>query len=605
MYRLNGLLEYIHTIMTEDKVRSDMGFLTGKMTNRLSKYRRNFNRYVNNGRRVEDIREQYSNPLSFYAEMGEDTGLTPNENIIRQAIQTHVSKLSQTKVRPFFNPIVGTWNTRKVCRNAQIYFDEYFEMERVYLKAMQALKYADIFEFGCLWVNEETHSIEMVAPWELYYDQPEYHYNKLSRVLLLRKQYPLVALRDRLPKDDDIHQMLDSNPRGALVELAVYYDLVDQEKWMFVNGKFAAKSKFDFNVSPFVTLFIEEPLKGGYSTSMADNLYTIQAQVDTLCQRIHLAIELSPANAIFVPKGSEIKASKFSNEIAAFYEYIPIPDIQGNPVQVATPPPIDPMYKDFLLYWKEAAFAQEGISQLSAQARKPAGLNSGVALQTLEDVESERHNPALLLYVDFLMRLAKTCIEVYPENEEILPKGSGRASVTWKDIKMERENYNIQFSASSALSKDPMVKMQQIEKLLAMRIIDQTIASSLLDMPDLEAAYDINAASYDDCQKIIERAAETGSSEFPAVINLSQLFAQTANTLLRLDAHDEKPKVLGNLEKLLVAIKAKQDENQAAVQAATPAPIGPGQIPEQMKPPQAPGPTGPLPVQPGPQNPNG
>jgi hypothetical protein len=592
--------------MVEAAVRADMAYLAARMENRLAKYRRNFNRYTNNGRRVEDIRQMYSNPLSFYAEMGDDTGLTPNENIIREAINTHVSKLSQTKVRPFFNPVVGTWRTRKVCRNAQIFFDEYFEMQRVYIKAQQAIKYADIFEFGALWVNEETHKIEKVAPWEFLYDQPEFHYEqKFSRVVIIRKQYPLIRLKEKLGDNPNLKESLDQN-RGTQVEYAIYYDLIDKQRWEFADAKLLKgyPKEIDFEVSPVVTLFIEEPLKGGYSTSMADNLYTIQSQVDVLCQRIHLALELSPANAIFTPKGSEIKASQFSNEIGAFYEYMPIPEVTHPPVIVSTPAPIDQEYRTWLQYWKQAAFEQEGISQLSAQAKKPSGLNSGVALQTLEDVESERHNPALVLYIDFLMRVAKTCIEVYPENEDILPPRSGRADITWKDIKKERESYNIQFSASSALSKDPMVKMQQIEKLLGMRIIDQSLASSLLDMPDLEAAYDINAASYDDTQKIIERAAEKGDLNYYEVVNLQQLYAQTANTLLRLDAHDEKADVLDNLVKLLHKVKGDMDAVNAAM-TPPPQPVGPGEQPGPTGPgampaPQAPGPTGPLPVQPGP-----
>lgn len=591
--------------MTETAVRSDIAYLTGRMESRLAKYRRNFNRYTNNGRRVEDIRQMYSNPLSFYAEMGDDTGLTPNENIIREAINTHVSKLSQTRVRPYFNPVVGTWRTRKVCRNAQIFFDEYFEMQRVYIKAQQAIKYADIFEFGALWVNEETHKIEKVAPWEFVYDQPEFHYEqKFSRVIIIRKQYPLIRLKDKIADLPDLVEALEHN-RGTQVEYAIYYDLIDKQRWEFANAKILKgyPKKIDFDVSPVVTLFIEEPLKGGYSTSMADNLYTIQTQIDTLCQRIHLALELSPANAIFTPKGSEIKQSTFSNEVGAFYEFMPIPEVNHPPVIVSTPAPIDPEYRNWLQYWKMAAFEQEGISQLSAQAKKPTGINSGVALDTLENVESERHNPALVLYIDFLMRVAKTCIEVYPEEEDILPKRSGRADIKWKDIKQERESYNIQFSASSALSKDPMVKMQQIEKLLAMRIIDQSLASSLLDMPDLEAAYDINAASYDDCQKVIERAAEQGKTDHFEVINLQQLYAQTANTLLRLDAHDEKPEILQNLVDLLHVIKGEMNAVTVAMTPPAP-PVGPGDQPPQAGPgampaPTAPGPTGNLPVAPG------
>ncbi len=196
-------------------------------------------------------------------------------------------------------------------------------------------------------------------------------------------------------------------------------------------------------------------------------------------------------------------------------------------------------------------------------------------------------------------------IEVYPETEEILPKRSGRARVTWKDIKQERENYNVQFSASSSLSKDPMTKMQQIEKMIAMRILDQSLAATFMDMPDLEGAYDINQASYDDCERIVERAAEDGKFDFFEVVNLQQLMAVAVNNLLRLDAHDEKREVLENILKLIQAVQQKMNDVKAA--AAPPA-MGPGQQPPATGPgampaPTAPGPTGPLPAMPGPQNP--
>ena len=45
--------------MDEKSVRADLAELAGRMTNRLAKYRRNYNRYVNNGKRVEDIQKEF------------------------------------------------------------------------------------------------------------------------------------------------------------------------------------------------------------------------------------------------------------------------------------------------------------------------------------------------------------------------------------------------------------------------------------------------------------------------------------------------------------------------------------------------------------------
>jgi len=101
--------------------------------------------------------------------------------------------------------------------------------------------------------------------------------------------------------------------------------------------------------------------------------------------------------------------------------------------------------------------------------------------------------------------------------------------------------------------------MQQIEKLISMQLVDPAIVSTLLEMPDLEKAYNINTASYDDCQKIIERAVNEDRYDFYEVVNMKQLMSETMNTILRLDANDEDPRVIQNLVTLLGAVKAKID----------------------------------------------
>jgi hypothetical protein len=317
-------------------------------------------------------------------------------------------------------------------------------------------------------------------------------------------------------------------------------------------------------------------------------------QVDSLCNKIHLAYELSPANTTWVMQGSEVKASVLSNEIGAVYPFKPVPGVSSPPVIVATPPALDRGYLPMLQFWIEQGYNITGISQLSAQAKKPSGLNSGVALQTVEDVESDRHNPWLQSFIRFFMDAANVAIQVFPSGAEVLPKKMGRARIKWVDIKHERDSFSIQFSASSSLSKDPKTKMEQIEKLIAMKIINPALAANLLEFPDLESAYSITAASYDYNQRIIERAVEDGTFDFHEVTDLTQLFAETVNTLMRLDANDEKPEVLQNLVHLLEVVKGKMDAMDASAKAEMEAqqpPDFPG------KPPVAPGPTGPLPME--------
>ena len=585
MAKLNRSIEYIMT---------DMSLMEQFLSKREVKYRRNYNRFYNNYNRMEDIWNNYGNILSYYSYQDETIGNIPYLNILRSAVDTTASKLSQTKVRPFFNPVLGTYKTVKTCRNAQIYFDEYFDKQDTYKKTVNSITDALIFDMGVMWIDDESKSLLKVNPWEFFFDAGEMSDGgNLTRCELRRKQYPLIALRDLL-KDDSIYAARLNDTPNAHCDYRIYWDLIGGMQYKFIGNDLIQKRKIPYNKPPFVWIYYKDPVKGAWSDSMIDVIYRLQKMVDDLTYKISVAAQLSPANLVFVPRGSDLKTSMIASaKIGDVFEYNA--NAGGSIPVVATPPIIDGMYIQLLEMFEQKAYNMVGVSQLSAQSKKPSGLNSGVALQTLEDVESERHNVVLNNYIRFVRDIAERMIDIFPENEEVLPKRRARSPITWKDIKTEREMFNIQYSASNSLSKDPATKMQQIEKLISMKIIDPSVAAQLLEMPDLEQAYSISTAAYDMNEKTIERVIEDGPSEdgmfhFFEVQNLQALFNQAINTLFRLDTNDEKLEVLDNLGAFINQLKDMMDEVNAELQQPTPPPAPP------MQPPMVQGPTGNLPL---------
>ena len=148
------------------------------------------------------------------------------------------------------------------------------------------------------------------------------------------------------------------------------------------------------------------------------------------------------------------------------------------------------MYQQLLEFYIRKAYEMEGISLLSAQSKKPAGADSGVALQTLEDVESERFQYLLDNYINFYTNIVKTAIEVFPADDDILPQRYNRSGIKWKEIKKQKELINFQFSNASSLSKDPATKLAQLKSLADMGLIDQFAVAKYLELPDIEAAFD-------------------------------------------------------------------------------------------------------------------
>jgi len=152
---------------------------------------------------------------------------------------------------------------------------------------------------------------------------------------------------------------------------------------------------------------------------------------------------------------------------------------------------------------------------------------------------------------------------------------------------------SIQFSPASALSKDPKVKMEQIEKMIAMKMIPADRAAEMMEIPDLEKEFSIETASLDVCERIVERAVENNTFDFYETVNIQQLFNLINYYINRFDANDEEPEVVDRLVTLYNIVKTKMNEvNAAVVQTAQSTVSG------EIAPPVAPGPTNALPLAP-------
>lgn len=575
---------------TAESILGDITEYRSYLDRRTNKYRRNFNRYTSNGARNEDIWNLYGNPLGYYYNVASvDTGPLPTINVIRSCIETHVSKIAQTKVRPFFNPRNGTFKTFKVCENAQAFFDQYYRQEDIYTQATEALRDAEIFEYGLLWIDEQNVRIERIRPWQFFYDPAEFHYSKggkyLTRCFIEYRNYPVSMLMQTKSGEflpEDVKKQYKEF-QHLKVKWNIYYDLANLERVEFCNDKLMRRIPLESNVVPFEFIWYSPPVKSGFSTSLVDNLYTIQTEIDTLSRKIHMATELSPANTIFLPNGTlgkpgSIKASKISADIGRVYEYDA--SIPGNgQFVVSTPRPIDESYKVLLDYYVLKAYEMEGISQLSAQSKVSSNIQSGVMLDSLQDVESERHQVILSNYITMLMHVAEKMISIFPDDALILPKRQGVKNVTWKDVKTERDNYALEFAPSSVLSNDPSTKMKEVEKLISMKVINAPQANKLLEFPDIQSGFNVVNSSYDDCQAIIQRAIEDEEYDFYEVVNLQELYSETVNMLLRLDSNNESIDVLTRLTTLLTKVKHQMDElNQVANPQQPPPPQAPVEV---------------------------
>lgn len=521
-------------MITEQKIRDRVSELKSLNESRLSKYYRNYNYYNNTpAGTLKTIRNPSIVGLYNIDESIEsDTTLTPSINVIKSCIDTLTSKIAQSKVRPFFNCINGTFKDINVCKNAQQYFDQYFDIEEVNKKVSMAFRDACIFDHGVIYVDSETKSITKALPWQVFVRPAELTYNNITRAYYCQNDYPVSMLPEKYR-----NKVLKVNPDQEYVTYGIYYDTVDQCKAVYISElDFVEIEKYEGNRVPFIFLWYNNPIHGGSSVSVVDMLYGIQREVNTLMSKVKDASQLSPALTFFLPDDATIKSTQLNNRVGNVITYKATSDMSGSPVTVATPNFIDSQYIELINNLKETAYEMVGISQLSAQSKKPTGLDSGVALQTMENVESERFEEQLNQVIRCYVEIAKTCLRVFPKEETILPDTPNRLDVRWRDIVDEEKKMQIQFSAADSLSKDPSTKLQQLQQLAQVGVIPQERIAQFMELPDLEGGYSLSNNAINAVLSVIRDCIESDNYDVPDYIPIPMLKTEIINTQLSLRA---------------------------------------------------------------------
>ena len=485
-----------------------------------------------------------------------DTTSMIQENVIGSCISTLTSKIASQKVRPFFNTIHGTFKDMQVVKQTQDYFDQLYDNINANKIVTNAFRDSCIFDKGIIHIDYVNCRFENVLPWQVYFDPREVTYNKLTRVAWEQKDYPVSLLPTNIA----------NKVSGDATTVWQYWNINSQEYVYYIPAiDYFVKSKYDKPCLPFYTLNYENPIKGNSSQSVVDLLYGIQNCIDNILVKMKDASELGRPLHFVMPEQSTAKVRKLTNRVGEIITYSPIPGQSTPPVMTVTDPVMDPSWQAWLKQLKEDAYELVGISQLSATSRKPQGLNSGVALSTIEDIESDRFEVQLNNVIKAYTELAKMCIALF-NKDTILPTIKTRKEIKWEEIEAVNDKMVIQFSAAESLSKDPSTKLQQLQSLAAAGLIPQSRIASLMQLPDIQQGYSFANNSINAVLTVIDDCIEKDIYDIPDYIPINMLKEEIISTMLSLKANGDNEEDIAKLNALYEAADKKDAESQTSAE---------------------------------------
>lgn len=525
-------------MLKRDKILNNISQLKSFSGSRNYKYRRNFRWY--NATKTASL-ESIKNPMVLGyidgLEQGEEGDTTPNPqlNIIASCIDTLHAKIAESKVRPFFTTINGTFKDIQTVKQTQHFFDIMFDEQGVNKTVSDAFRDACIFDTGVIYIDEETATVRRALPFQVYVSPSEANYKNITKCYYEQRDFPITCLPEKVLTKF-------KNKNLDFVDFGIYYDTFNKTKAYTANGSFVLAEEWDKEAIPFIFLHYKNPILCNVSISVVDMLINIQQEINILMAKIKDASQINPANTFFVPDGSSIKAQQLNNRVGNVITYKPQAS-GGVPVITSTPAFIDGQYMSLLDSLIQKAYDIVGVSQLSATSRKPTGLNSGIAIATAEDIEADRFETQLNQVIRAYVDIAKTCIKIFDKDSEVLPSSKYRCSIKWSDVLREADNMNIQFSGADNLSKDPSTKLQQLQQLATAGVIPAARISQLMQIPDLEMGYSLANNAIEAVMEVIKNCVENDDFDIPAYVPFELLKEEIINTLLSLtSANKEKNK---------------------------------------------------------------
>jgi hypothetical protein len=460
----------------------------------------------------------------------------PTANVTYSCIDTLVSRISQDRPKPIFLTDGGNYKERKMAKEA----NAFIQGEIARLKAYDTLTLA--FRDSCILGNgfvkvyskDDKIALDRVLETELLTDFNDAYYDKPTQLL----QVKLVD-RDTLcyyfkKSWEEIMAAspanVDQSPRSTE---SVSDQIIVIEAWHLPSGPDAddgvhtiicdhgvvmQPEEYKKDHFPFVRLSYNPHPVNWYAQGLAEILMPVQMELYRILILASQSIELMSVPRILIDELSKVLETAFNNRIGGIIKY------RGTKPEFVNAQANHPEIYEYIQWLINNAYQISGISTLSAQGLKPAGLNSGEAIRSFDDLQSDRfariargYQNAYIDLTDLMIEVAEEIADETGSYTTVFPGKDGTREVDFKNIKMLNDCFVVQLMEESSLPKDPAGRQAKLSEMLAAGEISPQEFRRLSNFPDLEQSDRLASALEERILHALDEIVENGQRNWDTI----------------------------------------------------------------------------------------
>ena len=566
---------------------------------------------------LQDFRQGVVKTASYALDKRDDMRM--RLNVTQSMIDTITSKIGKNRPRPMYLTEGGDYSLRTKAKMMGRMMEGLFLQSKLYDIMPKIFQDSCIFDLGVLKIYQENGKIyvERVFANEILWDMDDALYGEPQSLYQVKKVHKSYLLDRFSGFSSEINNLLggkqEENPDSELIECVEAWHLPtspesgDGRHVICIEGVTLLDEEYTRTQFPFLFLKWSDSIVGFGGISLAEQLYPVQKEINSLCIRIQQSMHLLSVPLVFIQAGSKVAPSHIRNQPGTIIHY------NGQPPVVYTPQAVHPEVFNHLDRLYQRAYEISGISELSATGKKPAGLESGAALRIYHDIETERFILIGRRYESAFMSAAEHYFDL--AEEIVAEQGSFPVQTTYRremtkvdfeKIRMARDEFILEPFPVSILPSLPAGKLQTVQELINIGVIDKKEQiTRLLDFPDLNSVSQVYEAAEADVEWRISKILDEGEYVGPEPymdLNLAKQRFQLA--YLEARQKGVEPEKIALLDEFIVQCQTMLNQVQTPPQGlpespAVASPAGEAPAPTELMPemPETPEtPESPLPI---------
>lgn len=456
-------------------------------------------------------------------------------NVCQAVVDAATAQAAANEIRPMPLTIGGNWDQQARAKKLQLYFDGMFHRLGQHNLSMRIFSDAGIFGTGVekIYAGRDGVTAERVLSDNIVVDDIEAQYG-FPQQLFEYREIPRDNLIARYPKlkrqIEDASELLRQDHWGRH-RLAMPVSVVEAFKLPSYDGAGDGRhvialptatlldEEWTRNRFPYAVMRWKVAPIGWYGLGAIEEIMPMQLEINFMLRKKQILLTHA-AYQLWIKKGS-VAQSDLNNDDRTVRQYADTPPI-AIPINTGSAE-ID-NHIDRLYRW---AFESTGVSMLQAQAQKPAGLNSGEAIRTYNDISSARFMELLKRFETFHLQVGQALIDAEQDfrsgehdgersRKVTAPDGKGRLqAVDFAECMVDEDNLRLQVFPTSMLPARPEGKLAFLKDLGQISPAIQEQMVSALNFPDTERALSLVNAPLDMADLVIDKILSQGERVVP------------------------------------------------------------------------------------------